>query len=525
MTMELQRRELEKLYARTFKGLHEDTIVEGRVVQVREDGIIVDLGYKCEGFVPLGELMGDEHTRLKAGDVVPVYIIDTDDSEGFIRLSRQRAEGIKAWSMLEEALSKGQKVDGRIIGKVKGGMTVEINGLKAFLPRSHIDIKPLKDTDHLIGQTFSFKVIKLDNAKSNVIVSRRLLLEEERSKLREETLKRLKEGALVKGTVKNLTDYGAFIDLGGVDGLLHISDMSWGRISHPAELFRIGDTVEVVVLTFDQDSERVTLGYKQKKPDPWSLVEKKYIPGQKVIGKVVGIADYGIFLELEEGVEGLVHVSEIDWTEKVKRPSKYFAIGDIVEAMLLNVNKDEKRISLSIKQLKPNPWDIIKEKYKVGQKLSGRVRSFTDFGAFVRLDEGVDALLHISDISWLKHIKHPSDVLKKGELIEAVIVNLEPEKEKMSVSIKDLTPDPWVSEIPNKYHLGDKVTGKIINISDSGLFVELDDGVEGLVYASKINKNPKKEVYELFKTGMRVDARVINIDSTRRRLGLSLEYY
>lgn len=525
MAMELQRGELEKLYARTFKGLQEDTIVDGRVIQVREDGVIIDLGYKCEGFIPIGELMEGEHTRLKTGDNVPVYIIDTDDSEGFIRLSRQRAEGIRAWSILEDALSKGHSVKGKVVGKVKGGMTVDVNGVKAFLPGSHIDIKPLKNTDHLLGQVLSFKVIKLDGLKSNVILSRRLLLEEERNRLREETLDSLKEGSLVKGTIKNLTDYGAFVDLGGVDGLLHISDMSWGRISHPAELFSIGDDVEVIVLSFNQDSERVTLGYKQKRPDPWSAVEEKYKPGQKVTGKVVGMADYGIFLELEDGIEGLVHVSEIDWTEKVKKPSKYFTIGDIVDAILLNVNKDEKKISLSIKQLKPNPWDIIKEKYKVGQKIVGRVRSFTDFGVFIRLDEGVDALLHISDISWLRHIKHPSDVLKKGDIVEAMIINLEPEKEKMSVSMKALTPDPWVSDIPSKYHLGDKITGTVITINDSGTFVEFDDGVEGVVYASEIRKNPEKEFDEALKTGMRVNTRVVEIDIARRRLGLSLEYY
>ncbi len=523
--MELQRMELEKLYARTFKGLQGDTIVDGTVVQVREDGVIVDLGYKCEGFVPFCELMENEHTRLRRGDVVPVYIIDTDDSEGFIRLSRQRAEGIKIWSMLEDALIKGHKVEGKVVGKVKGGMTVDLNGLKAFLPGSHIDIKPLRNTDHLLGQTLSFKVIKLDATKSNVILSRRLLLEEERNRLREKTISTLKEGALVKGTIKNLTDYGAFIDIGGIDGLLHISDMSWGRVSHPAELFSIGDEVEVVVLTFDKYSERVTLGYKQKKPDPWSLIEEKYKVGQKVVGKVVGMADYGIFLEFEEGIEGLVHVSEIDWTDKVKKPSKYFTIGDIVEAILLNINKDEKKVSLSIRQLKPNPWDIIKDKYKVGQKINGRVRSFTDFGAFIRLDEGVDALLHISDISWLKHIKHPSDVLKKGELVEALITNLEPEKERISVSMKALTPDPWAAEIPAKYKLGDKVTCTIININNSGIIVELDDGVEGLVYASEIDNNIGKGIDEALKIGLKVNARVIEIDSARRRLGLSLEHY
>ncbi len=516
--------ELERLYAKTLKGIEEDTIVDGRVIQVRDDGVIIDLCYKCEGFVPIEELMEGEHLRLKTGDIVPVYVVDTNDSEGFVRLSRRKAESIKTWAMLEEALEKGQSVEGRIVGRVKGGMTVDVNGLMAFLPGSHIDTRPLRDTEQLIGQTFSFKVIKLNPSKSNVILSRRVLLEEERERLREETLSRLKEGAIVKGRVKNLTDYGAFIDLGGIDGLLHISDMSWGRISHPAELFRVGDEVEVVVLRFDRDSEKVTLGYKQKRPDPWSNIEERYKPGQRVKGKVVGMADYGIFLELEEGVEGLVHVSEMDWTERIKRPSRYFAIGDMVEAKLLNIDKEEKRISLSIKQLKPNPWDLVKERYRVGQKITGRVWSLTDFGAFIRLDEGVDALLHISDISWIKRIRHPSEVLKKGDTVEVVITNLEPEKERLSVSIKALTPDPWVSEIPSRYHLGDRVRGTITDINQAGVFVEFDDGVEGLVYASELDDPPVEGIEELLKKGKRIDVRVINIDTTRRRLGLSLAY-
>jgi len=522
--MELQKIELERLYAHSFKALKEDTIVDGKVIQVMDDGVIVDLCYKCEGFIPAHELMEDEHLRLRPGDIISVYVIDANDSEGFIRVSRRRAESIKTWAMLEEAFQKGHGVEGKVVGKVKGGMIVEVNGLRAFLPGSHIDIRPTKDTDQLIGQNLHFKVIKLDISKSNVILSRRILLEEEREKQRVETLKNLKEGALVRGTVKNLTDYGAFIDLGGVDGLLHISDMSWGRISHPAELFRIGEKIEVVVLKFDRESERVTLGYKQKRPDPWSLVEERYKPGQKIKGKVVGMTDYGIFLELEEGVEGLVHASEIDWVEKIKKPSKYFTIGDMVEAVLLSVDSREKRIALSIKQLKPNPWNIIKEKYRVGEKITGRVRSLTDFGAFIRLEEGVDALLHVSDISWLKRIRHPSDVLRKGEQVEVVIINLEPEKEKMSVSIKALTPDPWISEIPERYRLGDRITGKITEMNDAGIFVEFDDGVEGLVYASEIENNPVKGTLESLKIGEKIDVRVINIEVSKRRLGLGLAY-
>lgn len=452
--MESQKEDLEKLYADTFKGLQEKEIVQGMVMQVREDGVIVDLGSKCEGFIPLNELVGDEHVSLKPGDIVSVYIDELEDTDGFIKLSRQRAETVKTWAMLEESFQKGLPVEGKIIGKVKGGMTVDIGGVKAFLPGSHIDLKAPKSTDHLIGQSCKFKILKLNHRMSNVIVSRRVILEEERNKLRMETLKRLKEGAIVKGTVKNLTDYGAFIDLGGVDGLLHISDMSWGRVSHPGEMFSIGDTIEVVVLSFNPETERVTLGYKQKKPDPWISIEEKYPQGKKVVGKVISITDYGIFVELEEGVEGLVHVSEIDWSEKVRKPSRYFSIGDRVEAVILKVSKSQRRISMSIKRLKPNPWDLIKEKYTIGQKITGRVKNFTDFGAFIAIEDGIDALLHITDISWVKHIKHPSDVLKKGQQVEVVILNIEPEKRRMSVGLKELRPDPWLNDIPKQIYTG-----------------------------------------------------------------------
>jgi small subunit ribosomal protein S1 len=354
-------------------------------------------------------------------------------------------------------------------------------------------------------------------------VSRRVLLEEERNKLRGETLTNLKEGALVKGKIKNLTDYGAFIDLGGIDGLLHISDMSWGRISHPGELFSVGDTIEVIVLTFNPENEKVTLGYKQKKTDPWASAEGKYPAGQKVFGKVITITDYGIFVELEEGVEGLIHVSEIDWLERSIKPSKYFSIGDRVEAIILKVNKEDKRISLSIRQLKPNPWELIKDKYNVGQKVSGKVKSFADFGAFIAFDEGIDALLHVSDMSWVKRVKHPSDVLKKGQDVDVIILNIEADKERISVGLKQLTPDPWIDVISARYGLGDSVTGKVVSIADFGLFVELEDGVEGLLHISEIERKPDEKLEELFKPGDEIRTRIINVNPAERKIDLSLK--
>jgi len=520
--MELQREELERLYATTFKGLQEGTILKGRVLKIKEDGIIVDIGSKCEGFIPHIELPAEERNNLKSGDEIEVYIMDATAPNGFISLSRERAARIKTWETLEEAFHNNSSIQGKIVGKVKGGMTVEISGVKAFLPGSQIDIKSCKDTDHLIGEICNFKVIKVNNKRSNVIVSRRIILEEQKGRLRKETLSKLQEGALVKGFVKNLTDYGAFIDLGGIDGLLHISDMSWGKISHPGELFRIGDTVEVIVLNFDREAERVTLGYKQKQPDPWIEAEEKYPPGKRVVGKVTNTADYGIFVELKEGLDGLVHVTEFDWLEKVKKPSKYFSIGDTVEAVIMNVDSINKRISLSIKQLKPNPWEIIKQKYTAGQRVTGKVKSFTDFGAFITLPEGIDALLHISDMSWTKQIKHPSEILKKGQKIEVVILGIEPEKERIAVGLKELTPDPWIEEIPNRYKPGDQVKGKITKIADFGLFVELEGEVEGLIYFSEIEKTRDGNPNEIFKIGTEITARIIKVDSSERKIDLSM---
>lgn len=514
---------LEKLYADTFKGLKTGAITTGKVIQVKSDGVIVDVGSKCEGFVPLHELDEDELANLTPGDEVEVYIVKLSDSDGFVKLSRQKAEGAKTWDMLDDALKDNKPVDGKITGKVKGGMTVDIGGISAFLPGSQIDLKAPKNTDSLIGQTYTFRVLNLNHKGANVIVSRRVILEEERNKLREETLKTLTEGITVKGTVKNLTDYGAFIDLGGIDGLLHISDMSWGRISHPGELFSIGDSVEIVILTFDLENEKVTLGYKQKKADPWATAQEKYPPGQKVIGKIITITDYGIFIELEEGVEGLIHVSELDWVEKSIKPSKFFSIGDKVEAAVLKVSKDEKRISLSIKQLKPNPWDTVKDKYEVGQKITGKVKSFAEFGAFIALDEGVDALLHISDMSWVKRIRHPSDVLSKNQDVEVIVLNIEPEKERISVGLKELTPDPWISDIPEKYTLGDSVTGRVVSIADFGIFVELEEGAEGLIHISEVEKKPDEKIEELFKIGDEITARVIKLNIDERKIDLTLK--
>lgn len=520
--MELKNNEMEKLYAETFHNIVVGKILRGRVLALKQDGVIVDIGYKSEGFVSIQEFSEEEFSSLKVGNKIEVYVERIVDSEGIVHLSKEKALQIKTWELLQRALKDGTPVEGKVVGKTKGGLFVNISGVDAFLPGSQVDIKVPKDFDSFIGQKMLFKILKLNSRLSNVVVSRRAIIEEERHKKRAETLEKLKEGELIKGVVKNITDYGVFIDLGGVDGLLHISDISWGRISHPSEFFAIDDEAEVIILKYDEENERVTLGYKQKKPDPWLTVDERYPLGKKARGKVVSITDYGAFIELGEGLEGLVHISEIDWLPK-RHPSKYLSVGETVDAVVLKVDKEERRLSLSIKQLKPSPWELIVQRYTVGQKISGRVKTLTDFGVFVSLPEGVDGLIHISDLSWTKHIRHPSEVLRKGQRIEAVILNIEPEEEKISLGLKQLEPDPWVKNIPEKFKLGLEVKGKILRITDFGIFVELEGSVEGLVYSSEITKPSSEKTEDAIKEGDEIWVRIIKIDLDEKKIGLSMK--
>ncbi len=517
--MEPKNNELEKLYAETFHSIQEGMILKGKILALKNDGVIIDIGYKSEGIIPIHEFSEEEVAKLKPGNNIEVFVEELRDSDGTITLSKERAAKIKVWEILESALRDGRSVEGKIIGKTKGGFTVDICGVNAFLPGSQADIKPIKDSESLIGKKTTFKVLKLNNKLSNVIVSRRVILEKELENKRAETLGKLKEGNLIEGVVKNITDYGVFVDLGGIDGLLHISDISWGRINHPAEFFTIGDKIEVMVLKYDSENEKVTLGYKQKKPDPWTVVDEKYSVGKTIKGKVVSITDYGAFIEIEDGLEGLVHISEMDWVSRPKHPSKYLSVGEIVEAVILKVDKEERRLSLSIKQTKPSPWELIAQRYKVGQRISGKIKTITDFGVFVGLPEGVDALIHISDLSWTKHIKHPSELLKKGQKIEAVILSIEPEAEKMALGLKQLVPDPWLQEIPEKFKLGSECEGKVLMITDFGIFVELEGGVEGLIYSSEIDRKTD----DFLKPGDKVDVRIIKVDCQERKIGLSMK--
>ena len=513
--------EMERLYAETFQRIEEGGIRSGKIVAIKPDCVIVDIGYKTEGVIRIGEFTEEELRALSPGDKIEVYVITMRDSEGVISLSKERASKMKIWDVLEKAVQDGTPVEGVITEKTKGGLTVDIGGVMAFLPGSQIDIKVTKDADALLKQKMLFKVLKINNKRSNVIVSRRALLEEERVKKKGETIGKIKEGAVFEGFVKNITDYGVFVDLGGIDGLLHISDISWGRITHPSEFFVIGDKIEVVILKYDEASERITLGYKQKQADPWEKVQEKYPVGQKVKGKIVSITDYGAFMELEDGLEGLIHISELDWTPKPKHPSKYLSIGETVEAIVLKVDREERKFSLSIKQSKPSPWQLISERYAVGQKISGKVKSLTDFGAFVGLPEGVDGLIHISDLSWTKHVKHPSEILKKGQKVDAVILAVDTEHEKMSLGLKQIELDPWIEVIPSKFKLGDVVKGRILRVTDFGIFTELEGGVEGLIYSSEVV--PPQGEDEQFKEGDVVAARIIKIDLEERKIGLSMK--
>jgi small subunit ribosomal protein S1 len=519
--MEMQEKQLEKLISETIPEIEEGTILKGKIISVMPDTVVVDIGYKSEGFIPIDEFSEDEKEFLKEGNEIEVFL-SRIDSDGTVSLSIERVRRIKILNMLKDAQAQNTPVEVTIKERIKGGYRVDLGGVLGFMPGSHADIKPLKNPDEIVGQKAKVKVLKFNNKLTNIIVSRKDYLIEERERLKKETIKNLKEGARVRGIVKNIVDYGVFIDLGGIDGLLHVSDISWGRVRHPSDVFRIGQEVEVVVLKFDPETEKVTLGYKQKRPDPWLSAEDKYPVGRIVSGKVVSLTDYGAFVELEEGVEGLIHISEFEWSPRPKHPSHYVEIGDYIDAKVLHLDTRQRRISLGIKQLKPKPWELVAQRYKVGQKVTGRVRSITDFGAFVELPEGVDALLHVSDLSWTKHIRHPSEVLRKGQKIEAVILNLDPANERMSLGLKQLTPNPWEEEIPKRFHLGDEVKCRVLRITEYGIFVEIEDLVEGLIYSSEIEPSNRRPE-EVYKEGDEVMARIIKLDLENQKIGLSMK--
>ncbi len=515
-------KEFEELlsHAENQVNVKEGSIVTGTVSRVSDDGIFIDIGLKMEGEVPREEFKDlDGKITVKAGDQVEVYLDRFENNHGNLVLSRERAEMLRAWDRFSKAFENGEIVEGIIMSRVKGGLAVDI-GVKAFLPGSQIDLRPVKNLDKLIGEKLQFKIIKFNKKRGNVVLSRRVLLEQDRDKLRATTLENLKEGAILKGVVKNITDYGAFIDLGGIDGLLHITDMSWGRINHPSQIFDVGMEIEVKVLSYDEQKRRVSLGYKQLQIDPWKEAAAKYVPNTIVKGKVVSLTDYGAFVELESGIEGLIHISEMTWSKRIKHPSKIVNVGDEIDVMILGINEEDRKISLGMKQIEPNPWEIVKEKYHVSDVIRGTIRNITDFGIFIGIEEGIDGLIHISDISWTERIKHPGDIYKKGDEIEAKILQIDTEGEKFSLGIKQLTPDPFI-EAMSKFAAGTQASGKVTKIADFGVFVELMSGVEGMVHVSELDVNEVKNPSEIVKEGDSIEFIVLATDSEERKFNLS----
>ncbi|MGD9342756.1 MAG: 30S ribosomal protein S1 [Desulfuromonadales bacterium] len=510
--------DFESLFESSMQELHVGDVVRGTIVQVNDDNVVVDVGYKSEGVIPLAEFK-DEQGKIdvNVGDEIDVLFERRENESGLIGLSKEKADRQKIWSSLEE----GTVVEGKIVGRIKGGLTVDI-GINAFLPGSQVDLRPVRNLEKLLGATFEFKIIKLNKRRGNIVLSRRVLLEEQRESLRSDTLETLTEGQVVEGIVKNLTDYGSFIDLGGIDGLLHITDMSWGRVNHPSDVLTVGDKIKVKILKYDRERERVSLGLKQITPDPWLEVENTYPVGTKVQGKVVSLTDYGAFVELQDGVEGLIHVSEMSWTKRIKHPNKLLTVGDEVETVVLALDIPNRRISLGLKQIEPNPWEVIGEKFPVGTIIEGQVKNITDFGVFVGVDEGIDGLVHISDLSWTKRVKHPSEIFKKGDTVKAVVLNIDRENERFSLGLKQLSPDPWES-IPVKYAPGTIVKGKATSVTDFGVFLEIEEGIEGLIHVSELSQEKVESPKDLVSVGDELEAAVLNVDTVDRKIALSIK--
>lgn len=495
-------------------------VTMGTIIGTVDDYLLVDVGDKAESYIAKSEFRLEDGEEIKIGDVFEVFV-ERRKEEGGLLLSREKAIAIKVWERIAEIQEADETISGKIESRVKGGMSVDI-GVPAFLPYSQIDLRPVKDLDGLIGDTMEFKILKFNKKRNNVVISRRAILEEERNKLREEMRSKLEEGQIIKGAITNITDYGLFIDMGGMDGLCHITDLSWGRVSHPAKLYKVGEELEVKVLKYDKEHDRVSLGVKQLRDDPWATVTERYPVNETTKGKVVSITDYGVFVELEEGVEGLIHVSEMTWSKKPRHPSKMVSVGDEVEIMVLNIETETKRISLGMKQLQPNPWDLVTDNYPVGSVIEGKIKNITDFGVFIGIEEGIDGLIHVSDLSWTERIKHPSEKYAKGETIQAVVLKIDKENERFSLGIKQLVPDPWQAAY-NNYPSGTVVEGEITNVTDFGVFVKLEEGIEGLVHVSELSKDKVKTPVGMYQVGDTLKAIVINVSAKDRKIGLSVK--
>ena len=513
--------ELMDLYEESFKRFAEGEVVNGKIISVDKDHVLVDIGYKSEGQIRIREFEVDGVIKAEVGDTVEVMVEWWDDENEVVVLSKEKAEKVKVWDDIKNRHEADDTISGTITSRVKGGFSVDI-GVQAFLPGSQADLRPIRNLDEMVGKEFDFKILKYNRKRSNIVLSRRVLLEEEREEKRSKTLSSIHEGKVVPGIVKNLTEYGVFVDLGGVDGLLHITDISWGRVKHPSELFSVGDEIEVKILNLDLERERVSLGMKQLTEDPWASASEKYPVGSRISGKVVSLTDYGAFVELEEGIEGLIHVSEMSWTRKIRHPSKVVSVGEVVDAVVLDIKPENRRISLGMKQAAPNPWDVISDKYPVGTTIEGKIKNITDFGLFIGIDEGIDGLVHISDISWTKRIKHPSELYKKGDVIQAIVLEIDKAQERFSLGVKQLQSDPW-DTVAERYDVGKEITGTVTNVTDFGVFVELEEGIEGLVHVSEISKEKIKTPVGQFEVGQMLTAKVMNINSEERRIGLSIK--
>jgi small subunit ribosomal protein S1 len=502
------------------EAANEERVVKGTVISSNQSYLVVDVGQKSEGVVPLAEVTDHEgNVKFQPGDQIDVMFEKGHTEEGYVNLSFQKAQRLHAWDEIEKAYNEQSSIKARVIDRIKGGVTVDIMGARAFLPGSQVELRPVRNLDALKGQDFDVRIIKLNKKRGNIVVSRKQLLEEEQSSKRDETMKHLDEGSTLTGTVKNLTDYGAFVDLGGIDGLLHITDMSWGRLTHPRDLVNVGDQIQVKVLKFDKDKQRVSLGFKQLTPDPWLDASERYPIGAHVGGRVISVTDYGAFVELEQGIEGLVHVSEMTWSKRMKHPSKMVNVGDQVSAVVLNVNPQERRISLGLKQLETNPWETLHEKYPVGAVVEGKVRNLTDFGAFIEIEDGIDGLVHVSNLSWTKRIKHPSEVLKKGDKVKAIVLAIEPDQRRLSLGVKQLQPDVWETFF-DQHRVGDVIHGKVLRLASFGAFVEIADGVEGLCHNSEASDEHGAPLK--LEPGQEFDFKIIKMNADEKKVGLSI---
>jgi small subunit ribosomal protein S1 len=512
---------LENFTTETEETEGEERVIKGTVLKLTTTHAVVDIGAKSEGMLPLAEVLDREgKPKFQPGDSIDVMREKGEAEEGYINLSHQKAQRLRAWDEIERAYNEKKPIAATVVERIKGGLTVDIMGARAFLPGSQADLRPTRNLEAVKGQVYEVAIIKLNKKRGNIVVSRKQVLEEEQTDKRTKTLEHLQEGATLTGVVKNLTDYGAFVDLGGIDGLLHITDMSWGRLTHPRDLVNVGDQIQVKVLKYDKEKQRVSLGFKQLTPDPWLDAEHRYPVGAHVQGRVISVTDYGAFVELEQGIEGLVHVSEMTWSKRMKHPSKLVSVGDQVECVVLNVNPQERRISLGMRQLATNPWDALHEKYPVGATVEGKVRNLTDFGAFVEIEDGIDGLVHVSNLSWTKRVKHPSEVLKKGDRVKAVVLAIEPEKRRLSLGVKQLQPDAWETFFA-QHHVGDILRGKVLRVAGFGAFVEIADGIEGLCHNSEaVDGNGQPLTLE---PGQEQDFKIIKMNPEEKKVGLSIK--